>query len=160
MKKSVLFLFVLLSVLLCTPAVFAASPKKVAVYVEGPLSFSDKSLISSAVMSRISGNKEYVCFERNKDFMNALTKEQDYELSGDVPEHEIREVGERMGVDYVIVVNAKIKRDKTFMSCELLELVTGRVLKSVSGERDGDGIDVLKALATNCAYRLVSKKSK
>lgn len=146
-----------MAAMVCAQTVSAASPKKVAVYVEGKISESDRTIVSSAVMGRISGNKDYVCFERNRDFLNGMTKEVDWQLSGEVPVSEIREVGTRMGVDYVIVVDVVIKNDKTFMSTELIDLVSGKVLKTITGERVGKDTSVLKALATNLTYRLISK---
>ena len=82
-----------------------ASPKKVAVYTTGQVSSTDKSIINSAVIGRLSESKDYTAFERNEAFMDALNSEQYYQVSGEVPEKEIRKVGERLGVDYVIVVN-------------------------------------------------------
>lgn len=160
MKKIVL-LFVMIMAFALFAAEAVAAPKKVAVYVEGDMSKADKSIVNSSVLARISGNKEYKAFERNKAFVSALDKEQDYQVSGDVPEREIREVGERMGVDYVIVVNAVISSDEQcHMSARLIDLVTGEVIKSVSIKREYTGSDVLANMANNVAYRLLNKKSK
>lgn len=135
--------------------------KKVAVYVKGNISKEDRSIIYSSVISRISGNKDYVAFERNEAFIKALMDEHDYQLSGEVPDDEIRGVGERMGVDYVIVLNTVItKNDKCNMSARLIELETGKIVKSVSLERDYQDSDVLPNMANNVAYRLINKKSK
>lgn len=138
-----------------------AAPKKVAVYVEGDMSKSDKSIVSSAVLARLSGNKEYVAFERNNAFINALNKEQDYQLSGEVSEKEIRSVGERYGVDYVIVVNAVISSDDNcHMSARLVKLISGEILKTVNLTREYTGSGVLSTMANNMAYRLLNKQSK
>lgn len=138
-----------------------AAGKKVAVYVEGDMSEADKSIVSSAVLSRLSGNKEYRAFERNDAFINALTKEQDYQLSGDVLEKEIRAVGERMGVDYVIVVNAVVSADdQCHMSARLIDLVTAEIIKSVNLKREYTDSGVLSTMANNVAFRLLNKKSK
>lgn len=149
-----------LSCLFYTNSLMAA-PKKVAVYVEGDMSKSDKSIVSSAVLARLSGNKEYVAFERNNAFINALNKEQDYQLSGEVSEKEIRSVGERYGVDYVIVVNAVISSDDNcHMSARLVKLISGEILKTVNLTREYTGSGVLSTMANNMAYRLLNKQSK
>lgn len=138
-----------------------AAGKKVAVYVEGDMSQANKSIVNSSVLARLSGNKDYRAFERNSAFISALDKEQDYQVSGEVPEKEIRAVGERMGVDYVIVVNAVITTDdQCHMSARLIDLVSGEVVKSVSLKREYTGSDVLANMANNVAYRLINKKSK
>ena len=87
----------------------------------------------------MSGNKEYTAFERNGAFIKTLDKEQDYQLAGEVPEKEIREVGARLGVDYVIVVNVIISADRQcMMSARLIELESAKILKSVSLKREYD----------------------
>lgn len=159
--KRIIYLFVLIlgCTIFCNEAM--AAGKKVAVYVEGDMSKSDKSIVNSSVIARLSGNKDYKAFERNTAFVNALNKEQDFQVSGEVPEKEIRAIGERMGVDYVIVVNAVISSDeKCHMSARLIDLVTGEVVKSVSLKREYTGSDVLANMANNIAYRLINKQSK
>ena len=160
MKKIGFALMLILTAVLCCPTAYAASAKKVAVYVEGDITSSERSVVNSAVMARISGSKDYVCFERNESFLRALAKEGDFQLSGDVPEKEIREVGARSGADYVIVVNVVLTEDNTYMAAKLLDLKTGQILKTTDATREGNDISVMKALATNCTYRLISTKSK
>lgn len=160
MKRIVAFLVMAMACLAFAGNVMAA-PKKVAVYVEGEISKADKSIINSSVLARISGNKDYKAFERNSAFVDALDKEQDFQVSGEVPEKEIREVGERMGVDYVIALVAVISSDdQCHMSARLIDLVTGEVVKSVSLSRAYTGSSVLTNMANNVAYRLLNKGSK
>lgn len=135
--------------------------KKVAVYAEGEISKSTKSVVCSSVLARISGNKDYTAFERNSSFVNALDKEQDYQTSGEVPEKEIRAVAQRMGVDYVIVVNTVISSDEQcHMSARLIDLVTGEIIKTVNLKREYTGSEVISSMANNLAYRLINNKSK
>ena len=154
--------FLLLLVLACTVfATEAIAAKKVAVYAEGEIPNSTKSIVCSSVLSRLSGNKDYKAFERNSAFVNALDKEQDYQTSGDVPEKEIREVAQRMGVDYVIVVNTVVSADEQcHMSARLIDLVTGEILKTVNLKREYTGSEVISSMANNLAYRLINNNSK
>lgn len=139
----------------------ALGAKTVAVYAVGEIPNDSKSTICSAVLARLSGNKEYQAFERNKAFIDALNKEQDYQTSGEVPEKEIRGVGQRLGVDYVIVVDTQITPDDIcYMSARLIELATGKVIKTSSIQRDYTGSDVISSMANNIAYRLLNAKSK
>lgn len=138
-----------------------AAPKKVAVIVEGNVTKEQKAMVNSAIMARLSGNKDYKAFERNAAFLKALEKEHDFQLSGQVPEEQIREVGERVGADYVIAVNAVITReDQCQVSARMIDLVSGEVLKTCNASREYEGSATLTALANNVAYRLLSKKSK
>ena len=139
----------------------AMAAKKVAVYAEGEISKATKSIVCSSVLSRLSGNKDYKAFERNSAFVNALDKEQDFQTSGDVPEKEIRSVAQRMGVDYVIVVNTVISGDdQCHMSARMIDLVTGEILKTVKLKREYTGTDVVSSMANNLAYRLINNSSK
>ena len=160
MKKiSVLILLVFSCVMFAENAY--AQAKKVAVYVEGDIDSEDKFIVSDAFIVRMSGNKEYAPFERNNAFIDALTHEQDYQLSGEVPEKEIRKVGERFGVDYVVAVNVIIKNDEVcYMTAKLINLESGAIVKTVNQHRQYTDSSVLTALANNVAYRLLNKQSK
>ena len=160
MKKISVLILLVFSCVMFAESTYAQT-KKVAVYVEGKIDSEDKSIVSDAVLSRMSGNKEYAPFERNNAFIDALTHEQDYQLSGEVPEKEIRKVGERFGVDYVVAVNVVIKNDEIcHMTARLINLESGAILKTVSQHRKYTDSSVLTALANNVAYRLLNKQSK
>lgn len=150
----------LLSCMLFAESAFAQT-KKVAVYVEGRMSNDDKSIVSSAVLARMSGNKDYAPYERNESFIDALTEEQDFQLSGEVPEKEIRKVGGRLGVDYVVAIHVVFKNDDTcHMAAKLINLETGAIVKTVNVHRKYTDASVLTAMANNVAYRLLNKSSK
>lgn len=139
----------------------SAAGMKVAVFVEGNITKEQKSMVNSAVMSRLSGNKDYKVFERNDAFLKALEREHDYELSGEVSEEQIRKIGERLGVDYVIAVCAvHTSDDQCQMSARLINLETGEVVKTCNANREFENSSTVTALANNVAYRLISKKSK
>ncbi|MDE7407541.1 MAG: CsgG/HfaB family protein, partial [Muribaculaceae bacterium] len=126
--------FIVLTIVAVMSAMFGvdtfAAGKKVAVFVEGNITREQKQMVNSAVMSRLSGNGEYRAFERNGTFLKALEREHDYQLSGEVPESQIRKVGERLGVDYVIAVCAVLTSDdQCQMSARFINLETGEVLK-------------------------------
>ncbi len=160
MKRIAFLTFMIVSCLTFTGSIHVEA-KKVAVYVEGDISDNDKSIVSSAVLSRMSGNREYAPFERNDAFISSLNKEQDYQLSGEVPEKEIRKVGERLGVDYVLSVNVVLNDDNMcHMSARLINLESGAIIKTVNVNRKYTDSSVLTALANNVAYRLLNKRSK
>lgn len=155
------FLFVLLAMLSVMGMETFAAGKKVAVFVNGNISTEQKSMVNSAIMQHLSGNNDYVVFERNDSFLKALERETDYQLSGAVPESQIRGIGERMGVDYVIAVNAVVTGDdQCQMSARLINIETGEVLKSCNVNREYENSTTLTALANNVAYRLISKTSR
>ena len=158
MKKIAFLIFAVIMVMMTAESAVAAR-KKVAVYAEGDITASQKKVINSAIMQRLSGNKDYCPFERSDSFLNALMKEQDYQLSGEVPESQIRKVGERFGVNYVIAIDAAIFDDKTcHMSGRLINLETGEVIKTANQQRRFEGTATITAMANNIAYRLLVNK--
>ncbi|MCH5346315.1 MAG: hypothetical protein J1E63_04360 [Muribaculaceae bacterium] len=138
-----------------------AQVKKVAVYVEGNIDADSKSIVNAAAMARLSGHKDYAPFERDEAFLNAAQKEQDYQVSGDVPDSEIRKLAGRLGVDFVMVIKVTITRDDVCqMTARLMNIETGAVLKSVEQSRPFTGSDVLSPMTKNVVYRLLDKKSR
>lgn len=161
MKKFLVLGLVMISCLAFSTAAFAQ--KKTAVYVEGNISKEEKSMVNSAAMARLSGNKEYKQFERNETFLQSMLKEQDYQVSGEVPEKEIRNIGQRMGVDYVIVLVVNLLDNDSYnMSGRIINIVTGEVSKSVDQTRKIENFDdnILVAMTKNVVYRLIDKRSK
>ena len=135
--------------------------KKVALYVSGEISDANKKIVSSKAVSRISRSTEYVAVERTEAFLNALSKEQDYQLSGEVRDEQIVALSKRFGAKYVAVLEVSETEDNTcFISARLINVESGLVIKSADGNRLIKTTDDLVALANNVAYRLVSRNSK
>lgn len=130
------------------------------VIVTGNITDAARDIVSSAFMQRLSGNSDYVVFERNKAFLNALTKEQEYQVNGTVPESEIRSLGSRMGVDYVAVVQVQFIGESVLITAKILNLETAQIIKSCTETREYENAETLKAMADMAAYRLFSKNSK
>ena len=106
-------------------------------------------------MQRLSGNSKYAVFERNESIKSGLAQEQDYQLSGDVPQNEIREICKRKGVDFVTVVDVLLLKDgKCHMTGRIVNVVTGEDVKAGTETRDFKGIETLQAMSNRLAYRL------
>lgn len=159
--KKLFVLFVLALTCMVYAAGAMAAPKKVAVFVEGNISREQKVIVNNAIMARLSGNREYRVFERSAEFLHALDREHDFEVSGMVSEDEIRAIGQRMGVDYVIAICATISSDNVCtMSARLIELTNCETLKTCNASREIEDSNTITALANNVAYRLLSNRSR
>lgn len=135
--------------------------EKVAVYVSGEVSDANKKIISSKAVSRISRSNDYVAVERTDAFLKALSKEQDFQLSGEVRDDQIAALGKRFGARYVAVIEVSQTEDDTyFISARLINVESGLVVKSADASREIKSTDDLVALTNNVAFRLVSKSSK
>ena len=157
MKRILAFLLLSLTSFYCT-SVYAAAQKKTAVYVQGHLTELQYNIVSSSVIERLYDNPKFKLFERNEDFLGAIINEQDFELSGDVAPEEIREIGKKLGVDYVIVVRVSFDEDRIYMTGRLLNIETGEILKSIALDRKGTDNKILKNLALTLSYKLLQSK--
>lgn len=92
--------------------------------------------------------------------MAALTKEQDYQVSGEVRDDQIAEISARFGVRYVAIFDANQIEDTGFMTARLIDVESGLVVKSVDNNRKIQSLNDWINISNNVAYRLVSEKSK
>lgn len=135
--------------------------KSVSVFIEGNLSMIQEQIVDNAFMARLSSSvKEFSVYERNEAFIKAVTREHDFQTSGDVPESQIRKIAAKFGVDYVIVVSAMADENGIYMSARLIDIESGKVEKTVSQDRDKNDNKTLKNLSNNVAYRLINSQSK
>ena len=89
-------------VLMLMVAVSASAATKTAVIVNGTVDESDISIIEAGVVSVLNENKKLDILERSDEFMDMLTKEQAYQLSGEVAPKEICKFAARWGAKYVV----------------------------------------------------------
>jgi len=143
-----------------TTFVQAQSKERVAVYVLGTISDNCKKIISSKAVSRISRSNEYAAVERTDAFIDALTEEQDYQLSGEVRDDQIAALGRRFGARYVAVLEATEADDMGFISARMIDVESGLVVKSADTSRRIKSAEDWAAITNNVAFRLVSKNSK
>lgn len=141
-------------------ALSAFAEKKVSIYIEGNLSNLQEQIVNGAFNSRITSIKDFSVFDRNDKFINSVTREHDYQTSGDVSESQIRKIAEKYGVDYVISVSVIMEDSGIYMNARLINTETGKVEKSISQDRTSKNNTTLKNLSNNVAYRLLNAASK
>lgn len=134
--------------------------EKVAVYVSGNVSGNYKKIIGSKAVTRISRSEDYAAVERTDAFLNVLTKEQDYQLSGEVRDDQIAALGVRFGVKYVAVFEATQTYDMGFISARLINVENGMIIKSTDANRTINSTEDWVAITNNVAYRLIDARSK
>lgn len=134
--------------------------EKVAVYVSGNVSGNYKKIIGSKAVTRISRSENYAAVERTDAFLDVLTKEQDYQLSGEVRDDQIAALGVRFGVKYVAVFEATQTYDSGFISARLIDVESGMVMKSADTNRTIKSTEDWSAMVNNVAFRLISRTSK
>ena len=102
--------------------------KKVAVYMTGSeVDNSIKKVIGSKIVSAVTNTSGFAAVERTSDFLDALTKEQDYQTSGEVRDSQIAKLGQRFGVRFVIVADINEVFEEYFIDARLINVETGLV---------------------------------
>ncbi len=155
MKK---LLFLAMLAICCATTVAKAQMggrAKVAVYVSGEIDDVYKRIVNSKATAYISRSNKYVALERGDVFLDALMKEQDYQLSGEVRADQIVEVAARHGARYVAAFDVNITPDGfCLMTARLINVETGVIIKSIDSNRTVKGTEDLVGLTNNVAYRL------
>ena len=125
MKK--LFTLCLLAVTMCA----VAQEKKVAVYVTGEDNPMNQ-ILGDRLVDGIAQSGKYKAVERTASFLQELSKEQDYQRSGNVDETDISRLGKQFGVDYVCVATILDVWDEKYLTSRLIDVETAEVVASSS----------------------------
>lgn len=122
--------FILMAIILgmvVPPASAQTAKQKVAVYVTGEAESGQKKVIGSKMVSSITRSDSYAAVERTADFLAALTKEQDYQMSGAVSDNQIVRLGQQFGVRYVLVADISEVYESMFISARMIDVQTGQI---------------------------------
>lgn len=140
--------------MLLTACVFAQSPKKVAVYVTGDIEESYKKVVGSKIVSGIIDGGKYTAVERTTDFLDALSKETDYQMSGAVNDKQIVKLGAQFGVRYVVVADMSEVFESVFISARMIDVQTGMITISSEAEQEINSAKDLITLAESIVSSL------
>jgi len=151
MKKIVVILFFLLPL-------FVSAQTKIAVYVTATETVpkETKKVIGSEVVAAFVATKEYNAIERTAEFLNEITKEQDYQRGGNVDDGQICELGRQFGVDLVCVTDITKFQDKFYVQARLIDVEKAIVLATAREISQLESLDDIMKLASNLAQTLIS----
>lgn len=154
-----------LSLLLCvisTQGIIAQDvvKKKLAVYVTGEdIDAPLKKVIGAKIGNAITASGQYALVETSADFLAALTKEIDRQMSGDVRSNQIVALGKRYGVKFVVVADVSEVFDELYINSRLINLESGLVEKSYDVNGPAESSAQLMKLAQSVAAGLVGSSS-
>lgn len=150
-----------LSLLLCVISTHGIAAqdvvkKKLAVYVTGediekPL----KKVIAAKIGNAITASGQYALVETSEDFLAALTKEIDRQMSGEVRSNQIIDLGKRYGVKFVVVADVSEVFDDLYINSRLINLESGLVEKSYDAIGPAESSSQLIKLAQSVASGLM-----
>lgn len=155
------FTFVLSLFLCLWCGIASAQPSKrnVAVYVTGDASNGYKKVVGSKLVTGITRSEEYVAVERTADFLNELSKEHDYQISGAVSDNQIARLGQQFGVQYVLIADVSELFGSLFISARMIDVQTAQITKSVDNSQNVDSIESLSNLAEGIALNIIGVPS-
>lgn len=146
-------------VILCLIIPFVLSAQtKVAVYVTATETVpkETKKIIGSEVVAAFVATKEYNAIERTTEFLNEITKEQDYQRGGNVDDSQICELGRQFGVDLVCVTDITKFQDKFYVQARLIDVEKAIVLATAREIAQLEKLDDIMKLASTLAQSLIS----
>lgn len=148
----------LLLFMLVVPFARADEPlkKNVAVYVTGnDVDNNIRKVLGAKLVTAITSGGEYAAVERTADFLEALTKENDYQTSGEVRDSQIAEIGKKFGVKFVVVADVSEVFDELFVASRLINVVTGLVERAYDANGSVDTMAQLIKLSQEVASGLL-----
>lgn len=127
---------------------------KVAIYTSGDVDPGYKKVIGSKVTSYITQTSKYAAVERTADFLNVLTQEQDYQMSGAVSDNQIVKIGQQFGVGYVVVIDISTLFESLYISVRMIDVTSGLIVYSGDVSGTVNSFDELTNLASQAGSAL------
>ena len=125
MKKTA----VLLVALLCT-GVFAQqfnALSKIAVYVTGDLSESEKRALGTEMLNALVRSGQFTAVERSAAFVAEIEREQVTQRTGAIDDNQISRLGKRFGVRYVCIADVAAAFGSHQVSARILDVETAEI---------------------------------
>lgn len=134
--------------------------KKVAVYVTGSdVDESIKKILGAKIVTAITESGDFAAVERTSEFLAALSKENDYQTSGEVRDNQIAKLGQKFGVKYVAVADVSEAFDELFIAARLINVETGLVEKAHDVNGPAESMQQLISLSKQVAEGLLKSLS-
>lgn len=133
---------------------------KVAVYVTGHRMVSEtaKQVVGGELVAGIVANSEYSAVERTADFLAQISKEQDYQRSGNVDDKQIQALGKQFGVQLVCVANIMPHGNQCYIQVRMIDVETATVMATARELSSLTDLEQLVAASEKLANRLVGEQ--
>jgi hypothetical protein len=110
-----------------------AQDKKVAVFdPAGDVSTNTKAIIREEISSVIVNTPGYAVLERA--LINKVLEENKFQMSGEVDDSQIGEIGKKMGANYVFVASINPFDNNFYFSFKMIDVHTARIEKQKTGK--------------------------
>lgn len=132
--------------------------KKVAVYVTGDADNGDMKVVANTMISALTLSDQYVAVERMNDFVTALNKEIEKQVSGEVRDKDIAAIGQQFGAKYVDVIEVSEIRDELYIAARMVDVESASVIASYQSSAPVETMQQLRDLSREVAGKLLGLK--
>lgn len=147
----------------CFIMLLAIAQTKVAVYVNsaGEVDEAMKQIIGSELATAISANQQFTAVDRSTDFLNVLKQEQSEQISGNLDENQVQQLGQKFGVQQVCIASITPYQSKFYIQAKMVDVEKATVLatcREISALQDLDEmVSVSEILSQNLVPAKVDK---
>ncbi len=103
-----------------------------------------KTVVREELSSIVVGSKKYTVLERA--LIDKVLEESKFQMSGQVDDSQVGELGKKMGADYVCIASITPMGNNFYVSIKLVSVTTARVEKQKTGMTQNGGSDILKVV--------------
>lgn len=147
----------------CFIMLLAIAQTKVAVYVNsaGEVDEAMKQIIGSELATAISANQQFTAVDRSTDFLNVLKQEQSEQISGNLDENQVQQLGQKFGVQQVCIASITPYQSKFYIQAKMVDVERATILatcREISALQDLDEmVSVSEILSQNLVPAKVDK---
>lgn len=153
MKKLSLFL-------LCLCSITMIAQTKVAVYVNGTSEVDEavKQIIGNELVTAISSNQQFTAVDRSSDFLNALKQEQGDQISGNLDNSQVQQLGQKFGVQQVCIANITPYQSKFYIQARMVDVESATVLATCREISSLQDLDEMVSISEKLSQKLTLAK--
>lgn len=155
-----LFIIIVFGALVFGASAQSTTKTKVAVYVTGDVDSSVKKILGAKLVTAITASGEFAAVERTADFLAALSRESDYQTSGEVRDSQIARLGQKFGVKFVVVADANEAFDEMFVASRLINVESGLVERAYDANGPAETMQQLIDIAEKVTAGLIGNGSR
>ncbi len=112
------------------------------------------SIVADTLNEQFVKSGDYIAIDRA--YISSIQAEKQFQLSGDVKDQDIKELGNTFGAEYLCIANVSLLGQTYTVSARLIEVESAQVVSQESGRKKGE-IDVLFAVAEEVGNKFVGK---
>ena len=153
MKKIFLILF-------CLCSISTIAQTKVAVYVNGANEVDEavKQIIGNELVTAISSNQQFTAVDRSSDFLNALKQEQGDQISGNIDDSQVQQLGQKFGVQQVCVANITLYQSKFYIQARMVDVESATILATCREISSLQDLDEIVSISEKLSQKLTPAK--